>query len=190
MAVEREVLQFDSAEAWQRWLETHAATSTGVQLRIAKKGSAHVTVSHGDALDEALCHGWIDAVRNRLDDDFFLQTFMPRTKTSSWSQVNQEKVAALTAEGRMRERGQAEIDRARADGRWDAAYAPQRANVVPDDIVAALATASDTAKATWEKAGRQARFVFILNTNAAKRPETRVRRIATLLEKLERGDAF
>ena len=102
MAVQREILQFETAEAWEQWLAAHADASAGVALKLAKKGSAFSTPTHAEALDVALCHGWIDGVRNALDADFFLQTFMPRTKRSTWSQVNRDKVAALIDAGKLR----------------------------------------------------------------------------------------
>ena len=189
MAVQREILQFETAEAWEQWLAAHADASAGVALKLAKKGSAFSTPTHAEALDVALCHGWIDGVRNALDDDFFLQTFMPRTKRSTWSQVNRDKVAALIDAGRMRAGGQAEIDRAKADGRWDAAYASQKTIEVPDDLAAALA-ASPAALAFFGRLSSQNRYAILFRTHQAKRPETRAGRIAQFVDQLERGETI
>jgi len=189
MAVEREILQFETAEAWEAWLVDNARTSSGVALKLAKKGSSFSTPSHAEALDVALCHGWIDGVRNRLDDDFFLQTFMPRTKRSTWSQVNRDKVAALIEAGRMRAGGLAEIERAKADGRWDAAYASQKTIEVPDDLAAALA-ASPVALEFFSRLSSQNRYAILFRTHQAKRPETRARRIVQFVEQLERGETI
>ncbi len=191
--VERVRMRFGTWQEWDAWLAEHhddPAFEAGVQLEMAKRGSATTTLTVHEALDVVLCWGWIDAIRNGLDDQFFLQAYTPRRRSSTWSQVNQGKVAALIAEGRMRPPGQAEIDRAKADGRWAAAYAPQSANEVPDDVAAALATASDTARANWAAAPKASRFIYIANTIKAKRPETRTRRITALIEKLEKGEAI
>ena len=136
--VDRETLHFETAAEWEAWLDENHATSTGVILKIAKKGSAFASVTYVEALDVALMYGWIDARRNALDDDFFLQNYTPRVKRSPWSIVNQGKVAALIEAGRMQPAGQAEIDRAKGDGRWDAAYAGPATIEVPPDLLAAL----------------------------------------------------
>jgi len=189
MAVERDILRFDTVDAWEQWLSAHFNTSSGVALQLAKKGSAFSTLSHSEALDVALCHGWIDGVRNTFDDDFFLQTFMPRTKRSTWSQVNRDRVAALIESGRMRAGGQAEIDRAKADGRWDAAYASQKTIEVPEDLAAALA-ASPSALEFFGRLSSQNRYAILFRTHQAKRPETRARRIVQFVEQLERGETI
>ena len=125
MAAPDVVLDLPDGPAWEAWLEEHHATAPEAWLRIAKKGSGLASVSIGEALDGALCFGWIDGQRRGLDDVSFLQRYCPRRARSTWSQVNVEKVARLTAQGRMRPAGQAEVDAARADGRWDAAYERQ-----------------------------------------------------------------
>jgi uncharacterized protein YdeI (YjbR/CyaY-like superfamily) len=116
-----EPLTFATATEWERWLEENHDSSDGVWLRIAKKGSDEVTLTIGEALDLALCFGWIDSRREALDDDYYLQRYSPRRARSNWSQLNISKVAALTAAGRMRPAGLAEVERAKADGRWEAA---------------------------------------------------------------------
>ena len=187
--VERDILFFETAQAWEQWLEVHSTVSTGIALKLAKKSSGIASPTHPEALDVALCFGWIDGVRNTFDDDFYLQTFMPRTKRSTWSQVNRGKVEALIAAGRMRPGGQFEIDRAKADGRWDAAYASQSTIEVPDDLAAAL-SASPAASAMFARLSSQNRFAILFRVHQPKRPETRERRIAQFVEQLARGETI
>jgi len=187
--VERDILFFETAQAWEQWLEANSTVSTGIALKLAKKSSGIASPTHPEALDVALCFGWIDGVRNTLDDDFYLQTFMPRTKRSTWSQVNRGKVEALIAAGRMREGGQFEIDRAKADGRWDAAYASQSTIEVPDDLAAAL-SANPEASAMFARLSSQNRFAILFRVHQPKRPETRERRIAQFVEQLSRGETI
>ena len=182
-------LQFADADAWERWLEANAETVQGVRLRIATKNSEHTTESHAAALDVALCHGWIDGRRNALDDDFFLQTFTPRRAKSLWSQVNRDKVAALIEAGRMREGGHREIDRAKADGRWEAAYASQKSIEVPDDLAAALA-ADPAAAAAFAGLSGQNRYAILFRLHNAKRPETRARNLAKFVDMLAHGETL
>jgi uncharacterized protein YdeI (YjbR/CyaY-like superfamily) len=179
--------QFDDADAFSRYLEEHGADEPGIRLRIAKKGSAHRTVSYSDAIDVALCHGWIDGRRNALDDDFFLQTFTPRRARSIWSKVNRARVEALIVAGRMRAAGHAEIERAKADGRWDAAYDPQSTIEVPTDLAEALA-AEPRAAEFFATLSSQNRFAVLFRIHNAKRPETRARRIADFVAMLARHE--
>ncbi len=183
MADDYDELEFPDASAWEAWLEVNAETVDGVRLRIAKKGSAHRTVSHPEALDVALCHGWIDARRNALDADYFLQTFTRRRAKSLWSQVNRDKVAALIESGRMRAGGQREIDRAMADGRWDAAYASQKSIEVPPELTEAL-RANPEAEAFFATLSSQNRYAILFRLHNVKRPETRTRNIATFVTML------
>jgi uncharacterized protein YdeI (YjbR/CyaY-like superfamily) len=166
------VLDLPDGQAWEAWLEEHHATAPEVWLRIAKKGSGLASVSIGEALDGALCFGWIDGQRRGLDAVSFLQRYCPRRARSSWSQVNVEKVARLTAEGRMRPAGQAEVDAARADGRWDAAYERQSTATVPDDLATALA-ADPVAAAAFEALGRSERYAVMLPVLKATSPSAR-----------------
>jgi uncharacterized protein YdeI (YjbR/CyaY-like superfamily) len=174
---EYEHLQFDDPAGWEAWLESNGISSPGVRLRIAKKSSAHSTPSYPEALDVALCFGWIDGRRNALDGDFFLQTFTPRRAKSLWSEVNQGKVAALIEAGRMREAGYREIDRAKADGRWEAAYAPATSIEVPPEFAAALAENPEAA-AFFATLTGSPRYAFLFRLHHLKRPDTRTRRIA------------
>jgi len=187
--VEREQLYFESADGWEEWLRANHATSTGVALRIAKKGSSFTSPTQPEALDIALMFGWIDAVRNALDDDFYVQTYTPRTKRSPWSIVNQGKVAVLIEAGRMHPAGQAEIDRAKADGRWDAAYPGSAAITVPDDFAAALA-ANPAAAEFFPKLTSQNRYAILGRLHQVKRAETRERNIVKFIAQLERGETI
>jgi len=184
---EEPTLTFASASEWRAWLEEHHAAPAGVWLKIAKKGRGIETVTHAEALEEALCFGWIDAVRHAHDEDYFLQRFVPRRPKSKWSQVNRDKVLALTGAGRMHPAGLAEVERAKADGRWDAAYAPQSQATVPDDLQAEL-DARPKAKATFATLKSQSRYAILYRLRDAKRPETRARRLQQFVEMLERGD--
>ncbi len=129
---------FTSAAAWHAWLEAEHAKSAGIWLKIAKKGAPEPTISYAEALDGALCFGWIDAQTRGLDDDYWLKRFTPRRPGSRWSKINTDKAEALIAAGRMQPAGLREVDSARADGRWAAAYAGQRTIAVPDDLRLAL----------------------------------------------------
>ncbi|GAA1149548.1 YdeI/OmpD-associated family protein [Nesterenkonia lutea] len=185
---EHELLRVADVAAWRAWLDEHEDSSDGVWLVMAKKGVTEPTsLSYAQALQEALCSGWIDGQRNARDFTTFLQRFTPRRKTSMWSKRNVGYVEALIAEGRMRPRGHAEINKAQADGRWDRAYAGQAGAVVPEDLAAALEVSS-TAKATFESLTSQGRSHVLHQLMIAANPATRARRIERFLEKLERGE--
>jgi uncharacterized protein YdeI (YjbR/CyaY-like superfamily) len=184
-----ERLHCTTAQEWEAWLDANHATSQGVLLKIIKKGSTQSGPTRAEALDVALCFGWIDGQAKSLDGDFYLQRFTPRRPRSIWSQVNQQKVVALTEAGRMRPAGMAEIERAKADGRWDAAYAPPSTATVPDDLQAAI-DANPDAAGFFATIDRQNRFALIFRTNGAKKPETRARRIAQFVEMLARGETI
>jgi uncharacterized protein YdeI (YjbR/CyaY-like superfamily) len=159
-------------------------------LVIAKKGTTEPTrLTITEALDEALCHGWIDGQRKGRDEATFLQRFTPRRAQSPWSAKNVASVARLIEEGRMHPAGQAEIDRAKGDGRWDAAYAGQATATVPDDLAQALA-ASPEAAAMFEVLTGQNRFAVLFRIGQAKRPETRARRIEKFVDMLARGETI
>ncbi len=183
------ILWLSSADEWRAWLEAHHGDSEGVRLAIAKKGSGHRSPSYAEAVDEALCFGWIDGRRNSHDETHFLQSFTPRTRRSVWSQRNRELVDALVSSGRMADAGLREVDRAKADGRWDAAYQRQSDRTLPDDLAAALA-ASPAAAAFFETLSSQNRYAIVFRTTNAKRPETRARRIAQFVSMLERHETL
>jgi uncharacterized protein YdeI (YjbR/CyaY-like superfamily) len=181
------VVELPSPEAWERWLEQHHADARGVWLKFAKKGTGVTTVTYAEALDVALCFGWIDGQVRRFDEVYYLQRFTPRTKRSKWSTLNRDHVARLTTAGRMRPAGTAAVEAAQADGRWDAAYDSPSRITVPDDLQRAL-DANPKAAASFAELDRHNRYAILYRTHDAKRPETRARRIATFVDMLARGE--
>ena len=179
-------IPFASREAWEAWLEEQHAVSQGVWLKLAKKGSGIETVTFADALDAALCYGWIDSQRAGFDGRYFLQRFTPRKPRSKWSQVNREKVAKLIEAGRMKPAGLREVERAKADGRWDAAYEPQSTATVPDDLRAELEN-NVAARVFFETLDSTNRYAILHRIQDAKKPETRARRIAKYVAMLAEG---
>ncbi|HZH41681.1 MAG TPA: YdeI/OmpD-associated family protein [Gemmatimonadales bacterium] len=179
---------FEDQKAWESWLARHGASKPGLWLRIAKKDSGLRSVNYAEALDVALCHGWIDGQKLPENDRTWLQKFTPRRARSIWSKINCEKTRALIAAGRMRPAGQAEIDRAKADGRWKAAYQPQASTRVPPDLAKALA-ASPKAKAFFAVLSSRNRFAILFRVTTAKKPETRMRRIKDFVARLAKGEA-
>lgn len=182
-----EIIAFEDAAAWEAWLADHYEHQAGVWLKIAKKGTGIASVTHHEALDVALCYGWIDGQRKGLDETHFLQKFTPRRPRSLWSKVNIAKVEALIEAGRMRKPGFAAIEAAQADGRWDAAYESQRNATVPPDLAEAL-EASERARATFESLGKVARYGAIWQLMTARTSETRERRLRKLIASLEAGE--
>jgi uncharacterized protein YdeI (YjbR/CyaY-like superfamily) len=164
-------------EAWESWLAERHAESPGVWLKIPKKGSGCPGISYAEALEAALCYGWIDGQKGRLDDDYWRQRFTPRRPGSRWSKINTDKAAELIEAGRMRPAGLREVELARADGRWDAAYAGQRAMTVPPDLELALA-GNDGAREFFATLSGVNRYAILYRIGDAKRPQTRARRIA------------
>lgn len=187
---ERRVLTCPTRAAWEAWLVAHHAApearAGGVWLRIAKAGAPAPTVTYADALQVALCYGWIDGQKATADAGYWLQRFTPRTARSKWSEVNRHHAEALIASGAMREAGLREVERARADGRWAAAYAPQRTAAVPNDLAAAL-EASPAATAAFAALDARNRYAVLHRVQDAKRPETRARRIAQFVAMLAEG---
>jgi uncharacterized protein YdeI (YjbR/CyaY-like superfamily) len=181
------ILPFPSREAWEAWLEAEHERSPGVWLKIAKKASRIDTVTHAEALEAALCFGWIDGQRNSFDEKWFLQRFTPRRPRSRWSQINRDKAEELIARGAMRTAGLREVERAKADGRWQAAYASQSNIVVPPDLQRAL-DASPAAKEFFETLDSTNRYAVLYRIHDAKRPETRTRRIEKFVAMLARGE--
>jgi uncharacterized protein YdeI (YjbR/CyaY-like superfamily) len=169
-------VSFESTNAWDAWLTAHHADSPGLWLKIAKKGSAGRSISYSDALDVALCHGWIDGQKGRLDDEYWLQRFTPRKPGSKWSKINTERAAALIASGRMRPAGLHQVERAQADGRWEQAYESQSRVTVPEDLARALA-ANQRARAFFASLDSTNRYAILYRIGTAKRPETRAKRI-------------
>ncbi|MDQ6750785.1 MAG: YdeI/OmpD-associated family protein [Actinomycetota bacterium] len=186
-AADLPIIAFDSQPEWERWLEGHHATAAGVWMKIAKKASGVQTASYPGVLDSAICFGWIDGQRRPLDERFFLQRFTPRRRRSKWSRVNRDKAERLIEEARMRPAGLAEVQRAREDGRWQAAYEPQSAATVPEDLRRALER-NPHAQAFFATLDRQNRYAVLFRIQDAKRPETRARRIEKFIAMLEAGE--
>jgi uncharacterized protein YdeI (YjbR/CyaY-like superfamily) len=189
---EKRIKSFRTEAAFERWLAAHHDRETEVWLRIFKKESGMPTVTPAQALDVALCWGWIDAVRKSFDERSFLQRYTPRGPKSRWSQINRDHVARLTAAGRMTPHGQRHVDAAKADGRWQAAYAPIRSASVagiPSDLRAAI-EASPRARRTFEILGRMNLFALAYRTNNMRTPAGRARKIVELVAMLERGQTI
>ena len=181
------VLHVPDAAAWRAWLAENHATSTGVWLVQRKKSGQVPAPRREEALDEALCFGWIDGQARRRDDDTSLQRWTPRRRRSPWSARNVGIVARLEAEGRMTDAGRAEVERAKADGRWDAAYGGQADAELPADLLMAIAE-NPEAQAWFGVLTGANRFALYFRVTQAKRPETRARRIADIVDKLARGE--
>ncbi|MEV1331328.1 YdeI/OmpD-associated family protein [Micromonospora costi] len=190
MAGELPELLVPDARAWRDWLAEHHGDPQGVWLVLAKRGAdAPTTLTYDEALDEALCHGWIDGQVRGGDAATYRQRFTPRRPRSPWSARNVGIVSRLVEEGRMHPAGVAEVERARADGRWDAAYAGQAAATVPDDLADALA-ASPRAQRMFAILTAQNRYAVVYRVTSAKRAETRQRRIAQFVDMLARGETI
>lgn len=188
MTDEQAELTVADAAAWREWLGEHHGTSNGVWLVLAKQGTTRPTsLTYGQALDEALCHGWIDGQARRRDDATYRQRFTPRRARSPWSKRNVGIVGRLGREGRMHPAGVAEVERAKADGRWDAAYAGQATMEVPADLAAAL-VAQPRAQAMFDILTRQNRYAVLYRIAGAKRADTRARRIESFVAMLARGE--
>jgi len=181
------ILQLASPEEWEKWLDAEHATSDGVWLKFAKKGSGLTTVVYAEALDVALCFGWIDSQVMTLDERFYLQKFTPRRSKSKWSKINVEKIEALTKAGRMRPAGLEQVELAKADGRWNTAYSSPANVTEPPDLKKAL-KASPKAAEFWATLNKSNRFAAIYQLEDAKKPETRERRLAKFMAMLERGE--
>lgn len=186
MAGAMEIVSFESAEAFETWLSDQHATSPGIWLKLRRKGAGIVALDYAQALDVALCYGWIDGQKGKFDDQHWLQRFTPRKPNSKWSKINRDKAVALTEQGRMPPAGLAEVERAKTDGRWQAAYDGARPSSVPDDLVAALA-ANPAAAEFCETLDRQNRFAILYRIQDVKKPETRARRVEKYVAMLAEG---
>ncbi|MCX7523097.1 YdeI/OmpD-associated family protein [Microbacterium sp. STN6] len=184
-----DILYCSDDAAWESWLEANHAASAGIRLAIGKKGGAHPSVTYPQAVETALCFGWIDGPKARLDDDHYLQTFTPRTARSIWSQINRDKALALIESERMRPAGLREIQRAKENGRWDSAYGSTRTAEVPADLASAL-QANAEASAFFATLSSQNRFAILFRIGTVKRAETRARKIAQYVEMLERHETI
>lgn len=180
-------LAFDSADAFRAWLEANHAQSPGIWLQVARKRSGVPTVSYDEAIGAALCYGWIDGQKAPLDDRAWLQRFTPRRPRSRWSAINRERAEQLIESGAMRPPGLAEVEAARADGRWEAAYASPRTAAVPDDLEEAL-DANPAAREFFGRLSGANRYALLYRIEEAKRPQTRAQRIEKYVAMLSRGE--
>lgn len=188
----KSIKSFRDAAGFAAWLATHHDRAQELWLKIHKKHTGRPTVTYAEALDEALCWGWIDGLRKSFDEHSFLQRFTPRRPKSVWSQVNRDHIARLTAAGRMTPHGQRQVEAARKDGRWDAAYAPiraARADTLPDDLLAAIA-GNGAARATFARLGRMNLFALNYRVTSMKTAAGRARKIAALVALLARGETI
>jgi len=181
------ILAFASQGEWEAWLDAEHASAEGVWIKFAKKGSGVETVVYAEALDVALCYGWIDSQVRSYDERFYLQKFTPRRSRSRWSRINREKIEELTKQGRMKPAGLEQVELAKADGRWKAAYASPSNAQVPDDLQEAL-DASPKAAEFFATLNSSNRYAIIFQLEDAKKPETRTRRLDKFVAMLERGE--
>jgi uncharacterized protein YdeI (YjbR/CyaY-like superfamily) len=186
-AISGDIVRFATGADFEAWLDLHHGQNPGIWLMIAKAGSSVPSITYAKALEAALCFGWIDGQKRRHDDQHWLQRFTRRTAGSRWSEINRRKATELIAAGRMRPAGLAEIKRAQADGRWEAAYKGQQTATVPDELQRELDD-DPVAAAAFAALDARNRYSIIYRVNDAKRPETRERRIATYLDMLRRGE--
>ncbi len=182
-----EIVSFADPRAWSTWLAGHHASSAGIWLKIAKKGSKTTSVTYAGALEVALAWGWIDGQKGKLDDTAWLQRFTPRGPRSIWSKINRDKAVALIEAGTMKPPGLAEVERAKKDGRWEAAYESQSKARVPPDLADALA-ANPRATAFFETLESHNRYAILFRIHAAKRPETRAARIEKFVAMLAKHE--
>jgi len=183
------ILLFESQRKFADWLAKHHNQSDGVWLKLAKKGSDLPSVTYDEAVETALCYGWIDGQKQGFDEKFWLQKFTPRRSKSIWSKINREKAEKLIASGRMQPAGLAAVELAKQDGRWQAAYDSQKTITVPDDFQAEL-DKNPKAKAFFETLTSAKRYSFLFRIQTAKKPQTRAKRIRQFIEMLESGESF
>lgn len=182
-------LTFPDQSEWENWLTQNGGTSAGVWLRLAKKGAAQPTLSYAQAVESALCHGWIDGQKKKESDEHWLQRFTPRTAKSIWAKLNTERAEALIAAGRMRPSGMREIEKAKADGRWQAAYDSPSNAAVPDDLQAAL-DANPRAREFFATLNGRNRYAILFRIQNVKKAETRARKIEEFVGMLSRGETI
>ena len=183
------MLSFSSAGEWWEWLELNHAKSDGLWIAIAKQDSGIESVRYPDVLDHAICFGWIDGRRERLDEERFLQRFTPRRSRSRWSRINREKAERLIESGLVRPAGVEEVEKARGDGRWERAYEPQRDAAIPDDLQREL-DANPRAADFFAKLSAQNRYSILYRLGEARRAETRARRLDGFVAMLEAGETI
>ena len=180
---------FKDAAAWDAWLGKNQNTAAGIWMRIAKKASGTKSITYPEAVEIALCHGWIDGLKRPESDTAWLQRFTPRRKKSIWSEINREKALALIASGQMKPAGLAEVERAKLDGRWDAAYQSPRSATMPADFRKEL-DRHPKADAFFKTISKTNSYAILWRIQTAKKPETRARRIKDFIERLEKGETI
>jgi uncharacterized protein YdeI (YjbR/CyaY-like superfamily) len=182
-------LTFLDQTEWENWLTQNGDASSGIWLRLAKKGSAQPTLSYEQALESALCHGWIDGQKQTESEAYWLQRFTRRSTKSIWSKLNKDKAEALIAAGKMLPAGMQEISKAKEDGRWEAAYTSASNSVVPDDLQAAL-DVNPKASAFFATLSARNRYSILFRIQNAKKPATRARKIEEFIDMLNRGETL
>ena len=180
---------FTSSKTFATWLAKHHAQSNGIWIKIAKKDSGIRSVTHAEALEVALCYGWIDGQRDRFDDEYFLQRFTPRRARSRWSKINRDSATALIASGAMQPAGRAEVDRAKADGRWDAAYSSPKNIEIPEELARGFAR-NAAARKVFETLDSRNRYAVLYRIEGAKKPETRERLAKKFVAMLAKGETI
>ena len=187
--IELPTLPFESKKKFTEWLAKNHAKSAGVWMKLAKKATGIPSVTYAEAVEVALCYGWIDGQAGSFDEQYFLQKFTPRRPKSIWSKINVEKVERLIASGEMKSSGLKAVEAAKQDGRWDAAYSSPKNIVVPEDFQSALEK-NKKAKAFFESLTGSKRYSFLFRIETAKKAETRMKRILQFVEMLEKGETF
>lgn len=186
---EQEVLSFKASREFERWLSKNHSTHTGIQLRFFKKDTGVKTITYNEAVEVALCYGWIDGQANKYDDQSWIQKFTPRRLRSIWAERNKARIKKLLKEGRMKPSGLAEVEKAKADGRWDKAYAPPSKMKIPDDFLKALAK-NKKAKTFFESLNKTNLYSIAWRLATAKKEETRQRRMKNIITMLAKGEKF
>ena len=188
-ATELPIEFFASKRAFATWLAKNHAKSTGIRVQLGKKSAGVASLTYPEAVEVALCYGWIDGQANRLDDDYYVQRFTPRRPQSIWSKINREKAQGLIDSGAMRPAGMREVERARADGRWDAAYASPKNAAIPEELVAALRK-NAKARKFFETLDSRNRYSIIHRIETAKKADTRARRVTQFVDMLAKGETI
>jgi uncharacterized protein YdeI (YjbR/CyaY-like superfamily) len=186
---EKEILTFKTSNAFEKWLAKNHNKATVIWLRFFKKDSGKASITYKEAVDEVLCYGWIDGQANKYDDESWIQKFTPRSAKSIWSKKNTENIERLTALGKMKPSGLAEVERAKADGRWAKAYDSPKEMQIPDDFIKELSK-NKKAKAFFETLNKTNKYAIGWRLQTAKKPETKEKRIKTIIEMLSKGEKF
>lgn len=189
LPTDRPIMAFESAQQWDAWLMEHGASSPGIYIKLAKKNSGLRSVTNAEALEVALCHGWIDAIRKRYDESCFLQKYVPRGPRSIWSEINKKKAQQLIGAKLMHPAGLAVVERAKSNGQWDKAYAPAKRITVPSDLESALKK-NKNAAAFFKTLTGSNRYAILHRLHTAKKEETRAKRLALFMGMLERGETI